>query len=172
MPCSPENPVVTVVTVQGIVAPGFSGLQGILYDGANIWVTDVFANTLLKLGSAGGILQTVTVGSSPGFPVFDGTSIWAPNVDSASVSVVRASSGAILATLTGNGLNSPLAAAFDGQRILITNLGGNSVSIWKAADLTAIGTFPMGAGASPYGACSDGINFWVGLQGSNRLARF
>src|SRR6185369_7434612 len=48
-------PVVTVSS--GFVVPAF-----LLYDGANIWVTDFSAGKLLKLDPAGAILQTVTVG--------------------------------------------------------------------------------------------------------------
>jgi hypothetical protein len=154
------------------VTTGFLGPLGALYDGANIWVTDNDASRLLKLDATGAVLQTVTVGASPNYPVFDGANIWVPNYDSNSVSVVRASSGAILQTLTGNGLDGPLAAAFDGQRVLVTNQTGKSVSLWKAADLTALGSFPTGTSASPAGACSDGINFWITLQGTDKLARF
>ena len=77
---------------------------------------------------------------------------------------MRASSGAVLQTLTGNGLNALLAAAFDGQRVLVTNPGGDSVSLWKAADLTPIGSFSTGASTGPLGACSDGVNFWITLS--------
>ena len=157
----------TVTTVTG-----FSALQGALYDGANVWVTDLIAGTLLKLDSAGAILQTVTVGSSPRFPAFDGANVWVPNANSNSVSVVRASNGAVLQTLTGNGLNFPIAAAFDGQRVLVTNNSGDSVSLWKAADLTTLGSFQTGTDTFPFGACSDGINFWITLQGPGKLARF
>jgi hypothetical protein len=154
------------------VAAGFSTPTGILYDGANIWVTDNDPGTLLKLNSAGGILLTVTVGASPFHPIYDGTNIFVPNNAAPSVSVVRASSGVVLATLTGNGLSGPRAAAFDGQRILVTNSDGNSVSLWKAADLSVIGTFPTGPATVPFGACSDGINFWITLDASSQLARF
>jgi DNA-binding beta-propeller fold protein YncE len=143
----------------------------VLYDGANVWVADLSAGTLLRLDSGGAILQTVTVGS-PLIPVFDGTNIWAPNRDSNSVSVVRASSGAVLRTLTGNGVDNPVAAAFDGQRVLIANQNGNSFSLWKAADLTPLGFFGTGASTFPFGACSDGVNFWIVLQGPAKLARF
>jgi hypothetical protein len=153
------------------VTTGFTQPIGALYDGANVWVTDLSAGTLLKLDSAGAILQTVTVGSSPFFPVFDGSNIWVPNNGSNSVSVVRASSGAVLQTLTGNGLSFPRVAAFAGQRVLITNFS-NSVALWKAADLTALGSFATGSGTSPVGACSDGVNFWVALNGAGKLARF
>jgi hypothetical protein len=167
------TPGATIPWTVTTVTAGFNTPDGALYDGANIWVADALLNgTLLKLGSSGAILQTVTVGIAPGFPAFDGANIWVPNsFNPGSVSVVRASSGAVLQTLTGNGLTYPVAAAFDGQRVLVTNAGGNNVSLWKAADLTAIGTFPVGTAFSePFGACSDGVNFWVTLV-SSRSAR-
>jgi sugar lactone lactonase YvrE len=154
------------------VTTGFSGPHGILYDGSNVWVTDFLAGTLLKLDGSGAILQTVTVGSEPRFLTFDGTNIWVPNMLSNVVSVVRPSNGAVLATLSGNGLNTPFSAAFDGQRVLVTNSNGPSVSLWKAVDLTPLGSFGTGASTSPFGACSDGVNFWITLQNTNQLARF
>jgi DNA-binding beta-propeller fold protein YncE len=151
------------------VSAGFLSPIGILYDGTNIWVSDFNAGTLLKLDSNGNILQTVTVGDGPEIPIFDGTNIWVPNQNSSTISVIRASTGTVLATLSGNGLNQPVSAAFDGQRILVTNAGG-SVSLWKATDLTPLGTFSVGAVS--IGACSDGLNFWITLSGMNKLARF
>lgn len=167
------NPV-TVTTV----STGFTFVRGILFDGANIWVTDNIAGSvdkLRKLDSNGAILQSVDVGNNPTVPVFDGTNIWVPNVDGDTVTVVRATgglAGTAIATLSGNGLNKPFEAAFDGERILVTNLSGNSVSLWKATDLSPIGTFSMGAGTSPQGACSSPANFWITLIGTNKLARF
>lgn len=91
---------------------------------------------------------------------------------------IKVATGTVVATLTGNGLNSPYAASFDGQRILITNEQGSSVSLWKATDLTPMGSFLTGLGDEPMGACSDGLNFWIALpntsnvQNPGRLARF
>jgi YVTN family beta-propeller protein len=151
---------------------GFNGPQGILFDGFHIWVADFKDNTLLELNQVGGIVRTVNVGGAPELPAFDGTNIWVPNFKDNSVSVVRAETGTVIATLTANGLNSPFQAAFDGQRILITDLNGEGVSLWKATDLTPIGTFSTGTGTSPLGACSDGVDFWIALRGTNQLARF
>ena len=166
----------TVVTT----LTGFNSPYGILYDGAHIWLTDASANTLLKLNADGSIAQTITVGSSPAYLVLDGTNLWVPNSNSNSVTVVRVKDAAgnplasafVLATLTGNGMNTPLSAAFDGERILVTNLNGNGVSLWKAADLTPLGSFPTGNGTLPFGACSDGLNFWITLSEADKLARF
>ncbi|HKA37390.1 MAG TPA: S-layer homology domain-containing protein [Thermoanaerobaculia bacterium] len=154
------------------VSSGFITPTGAVFDGSNVWITDSDAGTLLKLDPSGTVLQTVTVGSNPNFPVFDGTSLWVPNATGSTVSVVRASNGAVLATLTGNGLALPRAAAFDGQRVLVTDSGSDAVSLWKAADLTPLSTIPTGASTSVYAAASDGVSFWITLSNVNKLARF
>jgi hypothetical protein len=155
------------------VTTGFLQPVGVLYDGANVWVSDQGGGgKLLKLSSGGGILQTVTVGAGPRHAVFDGANIWVPTSTSNSVTIVRASSGAVLGSLTGNGLNLPVQAAFDGERVLVTNYDGDSVSLWKAADLTPIGNVQTGNLTRPWGVSSDGVNFFISLHGSDRLARF
>ena len=167
---------VSIVTLNPLsvttVTTGFTQPFGILYDGARMWVTDIGAGKLLKLDSNGAIIQTVAVDNNPVFPVFDGTNIWVPNNSSNTVTVVRASTGAVLATLSGNGLHGPRTAAFDGERILVTNYEGNSVSLWKAADLSPFGSVSTGSMTGPVGACSDGLNFWITLNISGHLARF
>ena len=155
------------------VTTGFTRPWGAVFDGSNVWVTDGVVGRLLKLDANGAILQTVTVGTSPSYPAFDGTNIWVPNGLSSSVTVVRASTGAVLQTLTGNGITTNMiAAAFDGERVLITAEIADSVSLWKAADLTPLGSFPTGANTGPYGVCSDGVNFFVGLLTAGKIARF
>ena len=149
------------------VSAGLGIVTGIVYDGTNIWVTG--GTGLLKLDANGAILQTVA-GAGGLFPVFDGANIWVPNFSS--VAVVSASTGTLVSTLVGNGLNEGYAAAFDGERILVTNRAGNSVSLWRAADLAPLGSVSTGANTSPQGVCSDGLNFWIGLTGTSQLARF
>jgi YVTN family beta-propeller protein len=149
------------------VTTGFNAPYGALYDGSHIWITDNGANTLLKLDSAGNIIQTVSVGSQPQFPVFDGINIWVPNEGDNSITVVQASSGNVVATI--GGLNNPFSLTFDGERILATNVGTTSVSVFKAADLSLVATVSTGAAGTPYGACSDGINFWVTTAPGNLL---
>ena len=82
------------------VTTGFTNPTGILYDGAHIWVTDFGAGALLKLDPTGTILQTVTVGVGPEFPAFDGANIWVPNFNDNSITVVQASTGNVVATIT------------------------------------------------------------------------
>ena len=148
---------------------GYGSPLGILYDGAHIWVTDTLGGRILKLVGFS-IDQIVMVGNDPKHPTFDGTNIWVPNYASDSVSVVKASTGEVIATLTDNGLDNPYSAAFDGQRVLVTNSAGQSVSVWRTSDLAPLGV--TATGAAPTGACSDGVSFWIGLAGVNQLARF
>ena len=119
---------VSIITLQAAypvttVSAGFTSPTGILYDGSNIWVTDNVANRLYKLNASGAIIQSVTVGAQPWQPVFDGTNTWVPNISDDSITVVQASTGAVVATITPdatNALSSPLGAAFDGERVLVT----------------------------------------------------
>lgn len=172
---------VSIVTLGTItvntVSAGFTLPIGILYDGSNIWVTDqgVLNGGLFKLDSNGAIIQTVDAPFAPAFPVFDGTNIWVPNSGSITMTVVRASTGTVIATLFDVFIDHPIAAAFDGERILITNGGavpGGFVSVWKASDLTPIFAISPGDKPSPFGVCSDGLNFWIALSGTGQLARF
>jgi len=174
-----SGPSVSIVT-PGLVVPwtvttvgtGFTAPTGALFDGSNVWVTDFTVGKLFKLDAAGAILQTVTVGTQPAFPVFDGGNLWVPNIGSSSVSVVRAATGVVLATLTGNGLNQPQFASFDGERVLVTSPAGDMLSLWKAADFSPIGSYATGVGNGPTAVCNDGVSFWVALSGVDALARF
>lgn len=143
----------------------------LIYDGSNIWATD-FGGRLLKLDNNGAIIATIIIPGNPALITFDGTNIWVPRLTGNAVSVVRASTGAILANFTGNGLNFPFGSAFDGERILITNEEGHSVSLWKASDFTPLGSYSTGTQGRPLHACSDGLNFWITLVDSGKLARF
>jgi hypothetical protein len=148
--------------------------QGILFDGSNIWVLiasgSPSGDRLLRFDANGVILQTVTLPADPGGMVFDGINIWVTLHEYPyGVAVVRASTGAIVTTIQGNGLSSPLGIGFDGERILVIN-GQNDLLLWKANDLSFLGrVLPHG---SPFRVCSDGLNFWFTLPVENKIARF
>jgi YVTN family beta-propeller protein len=96
-----------------------------------------------------------------------------PNQGDSSITVVQASTGNVVATISAdasNQLNFPTSASFDGERVLVTNQGNNSVTLFKAVDLSFIAN--VGVAAFPYGACSDGINFWITNDGGGDLVRF
>jgi hypothetical protein len=97
---------------------GFSQPAGILFDGANLWVTDAGDTSLKRVDTnTGAVLQTIALSGSVRYPVFDGTNLWIPCVGPDEVFVVRGVGGlvgTVLAELTGNGLNGPSQTAFEG----------------------------------------------------------
>jgi hypothetical protein len=150
------------------VTEGITAAWGLVFDGENVWASG--AGELLKLDSNGAVLQTVEVAQFAAlYPAFDGENIYVP-IGTEGVSVVRASSGQLLTTLTTNGLEGGAnTAAFDGERLLFTS--ADNVSLWRAADLSPLGSYPVQANF----ACSDGINFWIsgdGTIGNGYLTRF
>ena len=150
---------------------GFTFPDALLYDGTNIWLT--VANALKKIDkTTGAVLLTIPIANSARGHIFDGANIWIPSFTEDSVTVVKASTGTVLAVLTGNNLAGPNQAAFDGERVLVVNLHNDSVSLWKASDLTPLG-FATGA-TSVRGVCSDGLHFWLTLQDGppGHLVRF
>lgn len=156
--------------VTTVTNPAFIHPFGAVFDGFNVWVTDnVDPGFLYKLDGSGNIIQTVGVGGAPAFPVFDGANIWVPNYGSGDVTVVSASTGAVLQTLSGNGMSVPYSAAFDGERVAIANIGG-TVSLFRAADLSPLG-FAY-TNETPKFVCSDGIHFWFGLVGAGQIGMF
>ncbi|HKB71673.1 MAG TPA: S-layer homology domain-containing protein [Thermoanaerobaculia bacterium] len=150
---------------------GFSALTGAIFDGNHVWVTDFNAGTLLELNEYANVIRTVAVGKNPMYPVFNGTNIFVPCFSDDSVAVVHVSSGALMTTITGNGLSGPESAAFDGDKILVTNFSGDSVSVWKSTTLAPLGAIDMGTDSFPTFVSSNGVNFFITLQ-SGTLARF
>jgi hypothetical protein len=114
--------IVSLGTLTVNTVPAFIFPAGLVYDGANMWVTNqILEGKLFKLDSNGFPIQIIDTGAFPLFPVFDGTNIWVPN--SGSITVVRASTGTVIATLEHFFIESPFAGAFDGERILFTDGG-------------------------------------------------
>ena len=159
---------------------GFSQPLGILFDGANLWVTDAGDNTLKRVDiNNGAVLQSIPLSGLIGHPVFDGTNLWVSCAGIAQLGVpdkvfvvrgVGGLVGTVLAELTGNGLNGPTQAAFDGERICVTNTAADSISLWKATDLSPIVSVNLCPGCStfhPRGICSDGTHFFVGMCDSS-----
>jgi hypothetical protein len=61
--------------------------QGIVYDGANLWVANTTSNNVTKLAaSSGAVLGTFAAGTEPDGMAFDGANSWAANAGSNTVS--------------------------------------------------------------------------------------
>jgi hypothetical protein len=153
-------------SVQNITT-GFESPHSLVFDGTNMWTTDFPG--LLRLDSSGAVIQTVPLTGALTM-VFDGANLWVPN--SSGLSVVRAATGEIVATLQPQSVRmgfSALATAFDGRRVLVA--GGGDVELWDAQTLAPLGRFETGFSYTG-GSCSDGVNFFLSVNEPGQLARF
>src|SRR6266511_2368140 len=81
------------------------GPEGVAFDGASIWVTNQFSNSVTKLrASDGALIGTFAVGNGPFgvalAPTPAGPNVWVANFFSKNVTKLRASDGAVLGTYT------------------------------------------------------------------------
>jgi hypothetical protein len=151
---------------------GFDNPSSVVWDGTNLWVFD---NQLKRVDPSNAVvLETIAVPSASDV-IFDGANLWMSNFDANSLTIVRAVGslrGTILATLTGNGINTPYGLAFDGERVLVCDLDINSVSLFRATDFAPLGNVSTGANSNPRTACSDGVNFWISRYFLHDIVRF
>jgi DNA-binding beta-propeller fold protein YncE len=110
--------------------PYNSEAEGIVFDGANIWVTVHTVNdknfVCKRRASDGTWLGEFPVGHQPIGVVFDGANIWVANSLDNTLTKLRASDGTNLGTFA-TGVH-PTWLVFDGTHIWVTNGGGNTVS--------------------------------------------
>ncbi len=138
-----------------ILVPGSIHSAGIVFDGANMWVTGIFESTVTKVrASDGASLGTFAVGAYPNSAAFDGGSVWVTNDGSGTVTKLRASDGKALGTFTVG--NNPGGAVFDGSNVWVANFSDNTVMKLRASDGKVLSTFTVAGG--PSAMAFDGAN--------------
>jgi len=100
--------------------------QGIVFDGAHMWVANEGDDTVTKIRAADGlVIDTYSVGDGPCDLVFDGKFIWVTNQNDDTVTQLYASDGTVNQTYsTGNG---PCGIAFNGGGNMVINQGDNTL---------------------------------------------
>jgi len=109
---------------------------------------------------------------APGIPdglAFDGANIWVANTVNQTVSKLRASDGAVQATINVPFGQDPGVMAFDGANMWVANPGFNTVIKLRASDGENLGRFTVGF--APYAICFDGANVWVANLGDNTVTK-
>lgn len=103
------NQVVKINATTGIEVnaypTGGANPRGVIFDGTYIWVANYGSNNITKINpSTGFVLNTVPVGSGPYFLAFNGLTqtVWVPNRNSASISVVNESGVVVNTIATGS----------------------------------------------------------------------
>lgn len=159
-------------TVVGTYAAG-PYPYSVLYDGTAIWVSNntVGAGSVTKLNrDTGAIAGTYAVGATPGGMAFDGANIWVANLNSASVSQVRAADGAVLGTYPVNA--SPHFMVFDGYYVWITHNGEGGGLTRLVASNPSLPAKSYATGRWPQGLVFDGANVWVANGDEASLTKY
>ncbi len=140
---------------------------GMAFDGTNVWVANLSADTVTKVDSAtGATLATVAVGDQPRAIVYDGANMWVANAGSNSVSKISIATNQVVATYSTTGLG-PWAIVFDGTYVWTTDRTTHGLTRIAAASGTVTGPYP--AGTTPSGIAYDGTSLWVTSTGTDQV---
>lgn len=102
-----------------------------------------------------------------GFPagvVFDGANLWVGNLAGNTITKLRPSDGAILATYP---VPDPYVLAYDGANLWATDCNGHNVTKIRPTDGKILGSFPVGSCNTAL--VFDGANIWVGAHNIVKL---
>jgi hypothetical protein len=140
----------------------------IAFDGANIWATDFYFSTVVKVRASDGVVlgrypvyEPLRIGS-------DGPSVWVAT-ELGDLYKLRSSDGSVEAVIDLG--TSPLGQVlFDGTNIWVAGWGINT-NLFKIqpSDGTILGTYTVGT--SPFGLAFDGHNIWVTNTGDETVSK-
>ena len=106
--------------------PVGDGPFGAIFDGANVWISNFFGGTVMRLGIDGAVQASYPTGDGASGMLFDGSSIWVANHGDDTITKLRASDGARLDTLEiGEG---PFGVSSDGHSLWVSNFGSDEVA--------------------------------------------
>ena len=107
-------------------------------------------------------------GTNPSGIVFDGHEIWVANEAAHSVTKLRLTDGAILATARVG--QNPQQLAFDGTNIWVTNYYPNS-TVMRLRAHDGVRQNAYGTGIDPEDILFDGTSIWVANYGSGTVSK-
>ncbi len=167
---NPANPIQVALkrwypaNVYAAISLTCSGIGGMAFDGAHMWVSCQNSYNIQEFNSSdGALVRTVSLGSpnAPDDLVYDGVNIWVAEPNSDRVVKVAASTGAILGTYSlGTGVSY---MAFDGQYVWV---GGINSIIKVLPSTGAYTAYPL-TSCTPYGMAFDGSHIWVSCYVGN-----
>jgi streptogramin lyase len=157
--------------VDGFTGGGISNPWGIAIDGqGHVWIANFLVNTVTELSNTGTVLSPGTgytggyfsIGGAGVNIAIDGSgNVWIPNGNTGVAKL--SSSGAVLGSFTGTGLDQPDSVAVDGSgNAWFANLS-SAVSEFSSTGSALSGTNGYSSGSQPYGVAIDSSgNAWVG----------
>ena len=144
----------------GIGRPG-----GIAHGAGATWVTDTADDLLLRVGSAGQVVDRVPVGRGPAGVAVESGQVWVANQLDGTISEVNPAAGTVVATIdVGNG---PVAIAAGDGSVWVSNVTDNALSRIDPGSGHVLATIPL-AGARPAWPPGAG-GIWVAGADPGRL---
>ena len=149
------------------VVTGVGRPNGVAYGAGAVWVTDSADDLLLRVNSAGQVIDRIPVGRGPaGVTVGDGE-VWVANELDGTVSEVNPGAGTQVAAIrVGIG---PGAIAFGYGSVWVANETSDTLSRIDAATGEVVATIPLGG--APAGIAVGAGAVWVTSQETGELLR-
>ena len=139
------------------VVTGVGRPDGVAYGAGAVWVTDNADNMLLRVDSAGQVIDRIPVGAGPAGVAVAGGEVWVANELDGTVSEVNPGSGTRVAVITAG--IGPDAIASGYGSVWVTNVTSDTLSRINVTTGNVVSTISLGT--SPAGiAVGDGA-VWV-----------
>jgi YVTN family beta-propeller protein len=150
------------------VVTGVGRPTGIAAGAGAVWVTDSADDKLLRVDSAGQVVDPIPVGRGPAGVAVGGGQVWVANQLDGTVSEVNPGAGVPVGAPIPVGVG-PSAVAFGFGSVWVANVTSDSLSKINAATGKVAATIPLGS--SPAGV-AVGLGFvWVAAQETGELLR-
>jgi len=145
----------------GIGRPG-----GIAHGAGATWITDTADDLLLRVDSAGRVVDRVPVGRGPAGVAVESGQVWVANQLDGTISEVNPAAGTVVATIdVGNG---PVAIASGYGSVWVSTVTDNALSRIDPGSGHVLATIPLGS--TPAGLAVGARGIWVTGADPGRLA--
>jgi ABC-type transport system substrate-binding protein/DNA-binding SARP family transcriptional activator len=149
------------------VVTGTGRPSGIAYGAGAVWITDSADNLLLRVNSAGQIIDRVPVGGGPAGVTVGGGEVWVANELDGTISEVNPAAGRQVASIrVGIG---PDAIAFGYGSVWVANVTADTLSRIDAATGHVVVVIPLGSAPTDVAAGAGAV--WVTCQQTGELLR-
>ena len=162
------------VHVISALADHISYPSGFVAVGADVWISESFANAVTEVDASSGALVTVLSGSAYGFDdptsiATSGSDVWVANAQGDSVTEIDATTGSPIQLLSGSAydFDRPDQLASDGTHLWVTNTGNSTVTEIDESNggVTQVLSSPSFDLDQPTGIADDGSDVWVASDG-------
>jgi len=150
------------------VVTGVGRPSGVASGAGAVWVTDSADDLLLRVDSAGQVIDRIPVGRGPAGVAVGGGQVWVANQLDGTVSEVNPGAGVPVGPAIPVGIG-PSAVAFGFGSVWVANVTSGTLSKIDAATGKVAAT--IGLGSSPAGVAVGFGSVWVAAQDTGELLR-